>query len=136
MTKKVKTIEVEAKDFYGEECLQDNLNASGNRSDKSNPSGYVKIYEVDDKGNKKLLGKHNLVLYQGREWLAQRMLYTENENVASTRHEFLTWFGLGDGGVIPGDPFNPAPPVLTDNELNSKIMITAIDSSAADYNMG
>ena len=49
--------------------------------------------------------------------------------------EFLTWFGLGDGGVIPGDPFNPAPPVLTDNELNSKIMITAIDSSAADYNM-
>lgn len=134
MEKKIETIEVVAKDFYGDNCLNDSV-GSDNRSVARGPKGYVEIYEVDESGNKKLLGKHNLVLYIGRQWLAQRMMNTNNSNVTSTKDEFLTWFGLGDGGTIPGDPLNPAPPTLTDTELNSQIMITATDSSAADYNV-
>lgn len=135
MSKKVKTIEVVARDFYGDECLQDRINADQNRTQKSSPTGYVEIYEVDENNNKKLVGKHNLVLYQGREWLTQRMLNFNNPSLLSSKDDFLTWFGLGDGGVIPGDPFNPSPPVLTDTNLSSEIMMTATDSSAADYHI-
>jgi len=135
MSKKVETIEVVARDYYGDECLKDSIQSSNNRSEKAPPTGYVEIYEVDDNNQKKLLGKHNLVLYQGREWLAQRMMNFENSNVTSTKDEFLSWFGLGNGGVIPGDPFNPSPPVLTDDNLSSEIMISAVDSSAADYHI-
>jgi hypothetical protein len=56
-----------------------------------------------------------------------------NSHVDPQEEEFICWFGLGDGGVVPGDPFNPTPPVITDEALASQIMITATDSSAADY---
>lgn len=136
MPKKVKSIEVVPKDYYGQQCLQDRVNPSNyHRKDNENPSGYVEIYDIDENGNKHFLGKHNLVLYQGREWLAQRMVNFNNTNLTSTNEEYLCWFGLGTGGVIPGDPFNPSPPVLTDNELSAPCMISATDSSAADYNV-
>ncbi|MHA1816163.1 MAG: hypothetical protein ACTSX1_09175 [Candidatus Heimdallarchaeaceae archaeon] len=134
MEKKLETIEIVARDFYGDNCLQDSV-GNAVRSKKGNPQGYVEIYEVDDSGNKKLVGKHNLVLYIGREWLAQRIVNADNSDVTSTKDEFITWFGLGDGGVIPGDPLDPAPPTLTDTDLNSQVMITATDSSAADYHV-
>lgn len=134
MIKKVNDIEVITRDFYGDDCLNDTVGAN-NRSDNGQPTGYVKIYEIDENGKKKLLGKHNLVVYLGREWLAQRMVNANNSNVTSENDEFLTWFGLGNGGVIPGDPFNPSPPVLTNNNLSEQLMITATDSSAADYNV-
>jgi len=134
MDKKIETIEVVAKDVYGDNCLKDSLNSRGDHGKRS-PQGYVEIYEVDDSGNKQLVGKHNLVLYIGREWLAQRIVNFDNVNVTATREEYISWFGLGDGGVIPGDPLNPAPPVLTDTALNSEVMITAVDSSAADYHV-
>jgi len=132
MKKKIETIEIVAKDFYGDNCLDDSV-GSRNGIKKGKPEGYVKIYEVDDSGNRKLLGKHNLVLYIGRETLAQRLVNVDNPNVLSTKDEFISWLGLGDGGVIPGDPLNPSPPTLTDTALSSQIMITATDSSAADY---
>ncbi len=135
MIKKIKTIEVLARDFYGEQCLKDRMNVGDNRGEKTPPTGYVEIYEVDDNNNKKLVGKHNLVVYQGREWLAQKMMNFENVHTVSTQHEFLSWFGLGTGGVIPGDPFNPSPPVLTNDNLTTPCMITATDSSAGDYNI-
>jgi len=134
MDKKIETIEIVAKDFYGDNCLNDSF-GNPKRSDKGIPSGYVEIYEVDESGNKQLVGKHNLVLYIGREWLAQRIVNFNNSNVTSDKDEFISWFGLGDGGVIPGDPLNPAPPTLTDTNLSSQVMITASDSSAADYHL-
>jgi hypothetical protein len=134
MEKKIETIEIVAKDIYGDNCLADSF-GGGVRNKQGSPEGYVEIYEVDDSGNKKLVGKHNLVLYIGREWLAQRIVNKNNSNVNSTKDEFISWFGLGDGGVIPGDPLNPAPPTLTDTELNANVMITATDSSAADYHL-
>jgi len=134
MKKKIQTIEVIAKDYYGDECLADSV---GNQPVvRKTPHGYVEIYEVDDNGKKKLVGKSNLVLYYGREMLAQRLVnISNNPNVTPTKDEFITWFGLGDGGVILGDPLNPSPPVLTDTELSSNVMITATDSSAADYHV-
>ena len=132
MEKKKETIEIVAKDIYGDKCLNDGF-GSGIRSKDGKPQGFVEIYEVDDSGNKKLVGKSNLVLYIGREWLTQRFVNVNNPNVSSTKDQFLSWFGLGDGGVIPGDPLNPAPPTLLDTGLNSDIMITATDTSAGDY---
>lgn len=132
MEKKTETIEIVARDIYGDKCLNDQV-SSGFRDQGAKPEGFVEIYEVDDDGNKKLVGKHNLVLYIGREWLAQRFVNANNPNVSSTKDQFLSWFGLGDGGVIPGDPLNPAPPTLLDTGLSNEIMISATDSSAADY---
>lgn len=132
MTKKIQTIEVIARDYYGDECLADSI---GNKIvERKTPHGYVEIYEVDDNGKKKLVGKSNLVLYHGREMLAQRLVnISNNPNVTPTKDEFITWFGLGDGGVILGDPLNPSPPVLDDTELSSNVMITATGASAADH---
>ncbi len=137
MKKKIKTIEIVAKDFYGDNCLVDSVNSRGT-GDGRTPQGFVKIYEVGDDGKKKLLGKHNLVVYQGRAWLAQRIMNSNNAqagNVANTKDEWINWFGLGDGGVLIADPLDPVPPTLTDTELESRIMINATDSSAADYHI-
>jgi hypothetical protein len=73
----------------------------------------------------------------GRAWLAQRIVNINNPSASfpDTKDEYITWFGLGNGGVIPGDPFDPMPPVLTDVELAARAMITATDSSAADYHV-
>ena len=131
--KKIKTTEIEIRDFYGDNCLGDSTKNDGGVRGK--PEGYVEIYEEDDKGIKQLVGKNNLVLYEGREQLAQRMVNFNNPLVSSTKDEFVTWFGLGVGGVLPADPFDPIPPILTDTDLYSLAMINATDSSSADYNV-
>jgi len=110
MTKKIQTIEVVARDYYGEECLADRCNMGDKVIERKTPHGYVEIYEVDENNKKKLVGKSNLVLYQGREMLAQRLVNIANSNVTPTKDEFISWFGVGDGGVIPGDPLNPSAP--------------------------
>ena len=133
MKKQVETIEINATDNYGD-CVQDSVNKK-NKADRIQPKGYVEIYEQGDDGKKKLVGRHNLVLYLGREWLAQKLINIQNSNITPSKDAFLYWFGLGDGGVIPGDPFNPEPPVLSNTELDSRVMINAIDSSAADYHV-
>jgi len=131
MSKNVETIEVNSVDDYGK-CLADSVNKTF-AGDRVKPSGYVEIYEEDEDGKKKLIGRHNLVLYNGREWLAQKIINRNNSNITPTKDEWVNWFGLGDGGVIPGDPFNPVPPIITETDLASRVMITATDSSAADY---
>ena len=131
MSKKVETIEINSVEDYGR-CLTDSVNKTF-KGDRVKPQGYVEIYEADEAGNKKLVGRHNLVLYLGREWLAQRIVDRNNSNVTPTKDEYICWFGLGDGGVIPGDPFNPAPPIITETDLAARVMINPTDSSAADY---
>lgn len=131
MGKKVETIEIDSIDRYGD-CMQDSVGKTFSE-DRLKPKGYVEIYEEGLDGKRKLVGKYNLVLYLGREWLAQRMVDRENSYVTPTKDEYISWLGLGDGGVITGDPFDPSPPVITDTDLSSRVMITATDSSAADY---
>jgi hypothetical protein len=67
--------------------------------------------------------------------LAQRLVNIENSYASPTRDEFLTWFALGDGGVDIADPFVPIAPIITDDDLSSRIMISATDSSCADYHV-
>jgi len=128
-----KDLEIRALDYYGDQCLGDSINgkASGDRT----PKGVVEIYELDDSGNKKLVHKNNLVLYLGREMLAQRLVNVENEFATPNKDEFLTWFGLGSGGVDVADPFVPIAPVISETDLSSRIMINATDSSNADYHV-
>jgi hypothetical protein len=133
-SKKVKTTEVIAAELYGDNCLGDS--AQRNNSQDRRPKGWVEIWEEDpDTGLKKLINKSNLIVYQGREMVAQRIFDVENASAVPTKDEFLYWMGFGSGGVRPADPLVPTPPTLTDTDLNSLVMISATDSSAADYHV-
>lgn len=128
------TIKIVIKDKYGESCLNDS-----NRRDKmktSKPSGFVEIYEVKDNDEKKLLGKSNLVVYQGREWLISSAFQIDNANIDPKSDEFICWFGLGDGGCVEGDPLDPIPPTNLDTELNSRIPINLTNTSYGDFVTG
>ena len=129
-----KDVEINAFDYYGDQCLGDSIGGKQEHADRR-PKGLVKIYELDESGNKKLVHKNNLVVYLGRELLVQRLVNTENAFATPTKDEFLTWFGLGDGGVDISDPFVPIAPIITEDELSSRVMINATDSSNADYHV-
>ncbi len=146
--KEIKTIEVIAKDFYGENCLVDSslTRTAGSRK----PEGMVEVYDIKDDGSKQLIRKNNLVLYQGRETLAQMLVRTNTVDdggvppvvpVAGNKDMWLNWFGLGQGAADTecspgsGDVFAPEPPTNEDTELACPIMINASDSSSADFHI-
>ena len=126
---KVKNTTIEVRDLYGDECLIDQIN--DNNSQSRRPQGQVHIYEQTNDGNKKIIHKSNLVVYVGREMLAQRLVNFNNPIPTSTKDEFVSWFGLGEGGVRPADPLDPVPPINTDEYLSSPIPVS--DSSSSDY---
>lgn len=129
-----KNLEVVASEFYGDNCLGDS--SFQNNPDPRRPKGWVEIWEEDPKtGKKKLINKSNLIVYLGREFIVQRIFDVENSSATPTKDEFLYWMGFGSGGVRPADPLVPTPPTLTDTDLNSLVMISATDSSAADYHV-
>jgi len=146
--KEIITTEVVAKDFYGDNCIGDSV--SSNQTQKRRPEGIVEIYDLQDDGTKKLIRKNNLVLYQGRETLAQMLVKTntvdEDNNppltsVAGNKNHFLCWFGLGQGAADTicspgsGDVFAPEPPTNEDTELACPVMINIADASSADYHI-
>lgn len=130
---KEQTLEILASDVYGDLCLNDSFNKSNGGERK--PRGEVHIYEIKDGENKKLLHKSNMVVYQGRELLAQRLVYADS-GAAPGKDEFLGWFGVGEGGVRPADPLDPTPPANIDVELSSLVPISSISgSSYGDYHV-
>jgi len=122
------------KDKYGDYCLSDSV--KGQDSQKRKPQGWVEIYEVDENNVEHLIGKHNLVVYQGRELIAQRMFNVNNVQSIPEPNEYISWFGIGSGGVNTGDPFNPSPPVSTDTDIYNELPINAIDATCGDYHDG
>lgn len=133
MENKIKTTEVQIHDHYGEECLGDSFNRDMSVSRR--PLGVVHIFEVDENGKKQLVRKNNLVVYNGREALAQMLVRQNNSsssNAPNAKDHFLSWFGLGNGGVLPADPLDPVPPTLINTDLNSAVEINTDDSTAAD----
>ena len=129
---KVKDTKIVVTEAYGENCLADgaNINSPGCRR----PQGEVHIYEQRDDGNEELVHKSNLVVYLGREMLAQRLVNTNNTNVTPTKDEWVQWFGVGEGGVRPADPLDPTPPVNSDEYLYSPVMIADTTGTLyADY---
>jgi len=136
MEKNVKTTKVEVHDHYGEECLSDGFNRKANSERR--PQGEVHVFEIDENGKRKLVEKSNLVVYNGREILAQMLVRQNNSsslNATNAKDHFLSWFGLGSGGVLPADPLDPVPPTLTNTSLSTNVMINATDSSNADYHV-
>jgi hypothetical protein len=146
--KKIETIEVVARDFYGENCLVDSALTRSKKDRK--PEGLVEVYDVKDDGTKKLIRKNNLVIYQGRETLAQMLVKVntvdEDGNppltpVAGNKDMWVNWFGLGQGAADTecspgsGDVFAPEPPTNEDTELLCPIMINVTDASSADYHL-
>lgn len=127
--KKVKDTEIVIRESYGDNCLVDQVNT--NKPSCRRPQGEVHIYEACDDGNKKLVHKSNLVVYLGREMLAQRLVNKDNPFVAPTKDEWVQWFGVGDGGVRPADPLDPTPPINNDEYLYSPVMIS--DTTGALY---
>jgi len=125
-----KDVVVKINEEYGKHCLEDKTFTPDNSIRK--PEGYVEIYDIDDKGNLTLIGKHNLVVYCGREWLATRIFNTENPNIDSTAGEFISWVGVGTGGAPVGDPLNPTAPTNYDTDLDTEVMINATDPLCAD----
>lgn len=134
----VKTTEIRITEQYGDNCFKDSVQ-KGVPVDRR-PKGKVEIYEQGEDGKQKLVRKNNLVVYLGRETLAQMLVRQTNVDelgnprLISNGHHFLSWFGLGDGGVLPADPFDPVPPANENNDLQSRVMINQ-DSSSADYHV-
>jgi len=131
---KTKVTTIEARDFYGDKCLVDQVNT--NKSHSRKPEGEVHVFEITDDGQKKIIHKSNLVVYLGRETLAQRLVYLDNPYlVTPTRDDVLYWFGVGDGGVRPADPLDPVPPINNDEALYSNVMISDSTASYGDYHV-
>jgi len=133
MDKKISTIKIEATDFYGDNCLKDQVVGSGNRAiGNRRPEGRVHIFEEGEDGSKrKLIHKSNLVVYVGREMLVQRAMNINNSLVSSTHNDFISWFGVGEGGVRPADPLDPTPPINNDTDLYAPLMIN--DTTSVVY---
>ena len=94
------------------------------------PKGYVEIYERNPDGTEKqLVGKCNLVVLQGREIIGQKLTNVNNTGAVSQYNEFIYWFGLGTGGVSGADPFDPDPPLSTDTDLTSEVLISTSDAT-------
>ena len=135
----VKETEIRITEVYGDKCFVDKFQEGG--GGKRRPEGMVEIWEEDENGNKRLVRKSNLVVYLGRETLAQMLVRQTNVDelgnprLTSTKDDFLSWFGLGDGGVLPADPFDPVPPANENTDLQSRVMVNATDSSSADYHI-
>jgi len=126
---KVQDTKIVVRETYGDECLVDQVNV--NKPSSRRPQGEVHIYEETDDGKEKLIHKSNLVVYLGREMLAQRLVNVDNSAVTPTKDEYLQWFGVGEGGVRPADPLDPTPPINDDVCLYSPVMIS--DTTSALY---
>ena len=100
------------------------------------PQGYVVIYEQERIKDKQLVGKHNLVVNMGREWLLSRAFNTKNVNIEADPLEYIAWLGVGNGGTLVGDPFNPIPPTNLDIDLSSEVPIHPTDLNSADFRSG
>jgi len=131
---KKETTIIKAEDHYGDHCLSDAL--CNKRDNKVGPKGYVEIYERDAYGNENMIGKSNLIVYNARELIAQKIVNMVNSLAGPDLNEYLCWFGVGDGGANPGDPFNPNPPLNRDSGLYNDIPISATDATCADYHGG
>jgi len=127
-------IEINIEERYGSECLFDSRTKKEIISRR--PKGFVEVFEILENGEKKLVEKSNLIVYVGREALAQLLVDQDNTNVTSGKDERLYWLGLGSGGVDPSTPLIADPPTNQDTDLATEIPISATDSTCGDYHGG
>ena len=96
--------------------------------------GYVEIYENDINDNKRLVDKQNLIVYVGREVLAQMAVHKERISGSNEHSLFISWLSVGNGGATAADPLTPLSPDLTDTGLGGDGSTElVIDSGNTDY---
>jgi len=116
-------------DTYGEGCISDGCNQK--QAIERKPLGRVEIYEQDADGKRQLVDKSNLVVYQGREWIAERIFDANNAFTApETNDWYICWFGIGDGATGPA--LGPDAPTANDGDLANSVLINAINPEMAD----
>jgi len=130
MKKQDKDLVVQIEDMYGEGCFGDSLDPNSNVPRK--PQGRIEIFELDEFDKKKLVSKSNLVVYEARELIAEKIIGTNYVGIIPNIDETVCWFGLGDGGVASGDPFDPLAPTNGDDELANEVVI-ADNTNLGDY---
>lgn len=128
-------ISIKSTEQYGDNCLKDSA-AGVNSSERLSPKGYVEIFEKDENGDQKLVSKSNLVLYLGREWIAERLANIDNPNTTLTRDMFLSWLGVGIGGALISDPLNPISPNSIDTNLTTETNFNATNTDYGDFRGG
>lgn len=131
----METTVVKINENYGSKCLKD---SNKKIHSERKPLGYVEIYEKDEKtGEEKFLGKHNLVVWQGREWVCSKIFDVNNVLISPIlASDYISWFGLGESGADPGDPLDPLTVTDDRTELFSPIAISTTDSSCGDLQAG
>lgn len=92
------------------------------------PKGRVTIHARDIEGSTNKLwlveDKSNLVVYRGRNWLAQRAFNKDmNATRAGWKNNYISWFSLGTGGAVVGNPLTPSSPALANYELSQHIPV-------------
>jgi hypothetical protein len=131
MENKVEIINVVLKDRYTNKIkLRDSF---GRRIQSPNrPPNKVVIHAINADGKVEFLQESkNLVIYQGREWVAERLFDKDNGAVPTDPAEAIYWFGVGSGGAS-GDPLVPVPPTNSDTDLGDESPITS-DSTTTIY---
>jgi len=132
MEHKVEEIRITVNDYYSK-CIGDSVGSFRTPNGPSKkPQNMVQIHSVDSEGNKTLVEQtNNLVVYAGREWVAERIFNINNVDTTSAANEAIYWFGLGQGGC-PVDPLTPAPPSNSNTKLADEIPIST-DSTSTIY---
>jgi hypothetical protein len=137
-----KDLEIRIEEKYGESCLTERISETNIKTISiRQPKGFVEIFEINEDGSKKLVGKSNLVTYSGRETVLVRLFNQDNAALSpfpGRKDEFVCWFGVGSGGCNPGDPFDPIPPTNLDTSLETDVPLAAIgwDPTYADPRTG
>ena len=105
--------------------LEDRLTT--NNKDKR-PKGRVQIFDKNDDGTlTKIEDTHNLVVYNGREWLIQRAVNKALDSwLPTSPQHYISWFGLGTGGA-GANILIPIVPNIADYQLNQQVVINALD---------
>lgn len=116
---------VKIEDYYGDACFSDDKKLI------RSPHGKIIIYEDD-----KEIRSSNLWVYQGREWLAEKIMNVDNTAVTwfNSINYFVSWLGVGNGAG--GTSYNPTSPTKFDLDLNNILPISNSDSNCAGLSGG
>ena len=83
--------------------------------------GRVQVYAHKIAGSDKelylLRDTSNLVVYHGRNWLAQRAFNINDVTDSGWKDCYVSWLGIGTGGTLEGNPMIISSPDLTNTAL-------------------
>lgn len=94
----------------------DNLKPKGRVMIHERKVGDSKLYLVEDTSN--------LIVYRGRDWLLQRA-FNKGFGTRTWQDKYISWFAIGTGGAVSGNPLTPTSPELPDYLLNTHGTVNA-----------